>query len=147
MNAAFESYLADIIEKTLSQGGTASKPSQYQFLPVRDLWSFPKYPARTVIVPDTVNLIEAVRNFITQNEAFLNEEDCWLGTWLNPQTEEIYFDVSTGMQDIEVARKTANQAGTREGRLVVAMYNPFRNKTIYLNEHPPASHKSTPDGS
>ena len=147
MTPTFEGYLITIIEKTLSQGGTASKPSQYQFLPVRDIWSFPKYPARTVIVPDTVNLIEAVRDFITQNEAFLNEEDCWLGTWLHPQTREVYFDVSTGMQDLDTARNVANQAGTREGRLVVAMYNPFRNETIYLNEHPPASHKSIPGGS
>ena len=147
MTPTFEGYLITIIEKTLSQGGTASKPSQCQFLPVRDLWSFPKYPARTVIVPDTVNLVEAVRDFITQNEAFLNEEDCWLGTWLHPQTREVYFDVSTGVQDLDTARNVANQAGTREGRLVVAMYNPFRNETIYLNEHPPASHRSTPDGS
>lgn len=145
MKVAFEGYLADIIEKTLSQGGTASKPSQYQFLPVRDIWSFPKYPARTVILPVTVNLIEAVRDFITQNEALLNEEDCWLGTWLHPQTREVYFDVATGIQDLDTARNVANQAGTREGRLVVAMYNPFRNETIYLNEHPPASHKSRPD--
>ncbi|MBN8580611.1 MAG: CZB domain-containing protein [Anaerolineae bacterium] len=147
MKVAFEGYLVDIIEKTLSQGGTASKPSQCQFLPIRDLWSFPKYPARTVIVPDTVNLIEAVRNFITQNESLLNEEDCWLGTWLHPQTREVYFDVATGMQDLDTARDVAHQAGIREGRLVVAMYNPLQNETIYLNEHLPASHKSTPGGS
>lgn len=138
MTPAFENYLAAIIEKTLSQGGTASKPSQCQFLPVRDVWSFPKYPARTIIVPYTVNLVETVRNFITQNEAILNEEDCWLGTWLHPQTREVYFDVSTGLQDQDAARELANQAGTREGRLVVAMYNPFKNETIYLNGHPPA---------
>lgn len=147
MSLAFEKYLIDIIEKTLSQGGTASKPSQCEFLPVRDLWSFPKYPARTIIVPHTVNLIETTRSFIAQNESLLNEEDCWLGTWLHPQTGEVYFDVATGMQDVDAAQELASQAGKREGRLIVAMYNPFRNETIYLNEHPPASNKSTPDGS
>lgn len=147
MNSAFEDYLITIIEKTLSQGGTASKPSQCQFLPVRDLWSFPKYPARTVIVPYTVNLVETLRSFITQNEAFLNEEDCWLGTWLHPQTREVYFDVATGIKDLNAARDVAHQAGIREGRLVVAIYNPLRNETIYLNEHLPASHKSILGGS
>jgi len=132
MNQTFEDYLAEVARKTIQEGGSASKPSSCTFLPILDQWCFPKYPARTSILPATIDLVEELRTFISKNEAYLNEEDCWLGTWLNPQTGEYYLDVSTGIENQETAILAATHAGEIEGRNVVALFNPKQNKTIFL---------------
>ena len=128
----FDQYLEAVAEETLKHGGSASKPALCTFLPAQDLWSFPKYPAKTVILPPTVNLTDELRKFITQNADALNEEDCWLGTWIHPQTREYYFDIATGIENIDKAREVAVQAGQRDGRKIVAMFNPCKRQTIFL---------------
>jgi len=132
MNQTFERYLAEVARRTIQEGGSASKPSSCTFLPILDQWCFPKYPARTSILPATIDLVEELRKFISRNEAYLNEDDCWLGTWINPQSGEYYFDVSTGIEDQETAITSATQAGKEEGREVVALFNPKQNRTIFL---------------
>lgn len=132
MKTSFEIYLETVIARTLQNGGTASKPSSCEFLPVQDLWCFPKYPSKTAIHPPSVNLLDELRNFITKNEVPLNEDDCWLGTWINPQTGEYYLDIATGIEDLETAKEIAIQAGKAEGRQIVAMFNPKKNETVFL---------------
>ncbi len=132
MKTAFNAYLKELAARTLQNGGTASKPATCEFLPDQDVWSFPKYPAKTAILPPTINLLSELRDFIARNEAFLNEADCWLGTWINPQTGNFYFDVATGIADLETAKRKAIQAGKADGREIVAMFNAKRNKTIFL---------------
>lgn len=132
MKTDFEIYLEEVAARTVRDGGTASKPSTRQFLPARDLWSFPKYPSRTAILPSNINLVKALMDFIAENEKYLNEEDCWLGTWLNPITQEFYLDIAMGIQDLDAAKKFAMQAGETEGRKVVAIFNSRKNQTIFL---------------
>lgn len=128
----FKEYIARLVSLTLKDGGSASKPDVGFFLPPRDLWSFPKYPSKTAILPPTVDLALELQRFITVNEVFLNEEDCWLGTWINPQTGDYYFDVATGCENLSEAQEMAHKAGVREGRRVVALFNSKRNETVYL---------------
>lgn len=128
----FEDYVQALASRTRQEGGTASKPAARKFLPPRDLWCFPKYPAQTSILPPDVDLHATLTAFLAAHEGALAEEDCWLGTWVHPQTGEIYLDVSTGIADLEAARTAARQYGTREGRPVVAMFNPLRNETVFL---------------
>lgn len=130
----FESYIKAVAIKTVQNGGTASKPATQTFLPVQDLWCFPKYPSKTSILPSSVDLIEELKNFILRNKEFLNEEECWLGTWVHPQTGEYYLDVSTGIDDLETALEIAVQAGKREGRHIVAIFNLQRNNTVFLEQ-------------
>ena len=130
----FETYLSNVARKTLQEGGSASKPSSCMFLPVQDLWCFPKYPAKTSILSPSVNLVEELRSFIERNKALLDEEDCWLGTWINPETKEYYLDVSTGIQELEKARSFAIQAGIKDDREIVAMFNPKQKRTIFLKK-------------
>ncbi len=132
MPSHYKTYLAEVAARTLQSGGTASKPATYEFLPVRDLWCFPKYPSKTIILPSTADLLKALQEFIEDNKALLNEPDCWLGTWVHPETGEYYLDVSTGIQNVEEAKRTAIQAGIIEGRQIVAMFNPAKNQTIFL---------------
>lgn len=132
MSDLFKRYLEAVAEKTLQHGGTASNPITLEFLPIRDLWCFPKYPSKTAILPPTANLTAELESFIDQNRKSLNEADCWLGTWVNPQTGDYYLDVSTGIKGLEAARETAIRVGNNEGRKIVAIFNPARNETIFL---------------
>ena len=128
----FEEYISEVKRKTVEEGGSASKPSSCIFLPIQDLWCFPKYPAKTFILSPHVNLAKELIFFIEKNSTFLNEEDCWLGTWVNPQTGEYYLDISTGIENLEAARSFAIQAGKKDAREIVAMFNPKQQRTIFL---------------
>jgi hypothetical protein len=128
----YDDYLSEVAARTMRDGGSASKPSTGKFLPARDVWSFPKYPSRTAILPHTVDLVSELRQFILRNEAELNEDDCWLGTWIHPHTREFYLDVATGVTDLEEARNTAMQVSAADGRRIVAMFNAKRGETVFL---------------
>lgn len=130
----FAKYISEVAARTMAQGGTASKPKTREFLPAMDVWSFPKYPSRTAILPQTVDLAHELREFIQRNEAVLNEEDCWLGTWIHPRTGDYYLDVATGVADLTEARRVAMKVSAMEGRRVVALFNAKRNETVFLWE-------------
>ena len=127
-----EEYILRVAAETIKNGGSASKLNDEKFLPPLDLWSFPKYPARTMVLPATVDLAFELRRFITQNEDLLNEEDCWLGTWINPRSGEYYLDIATGIADLSKACNVAKKLSIEDGRKIVAIFNPKRNETIYL---------------
>lgn len=128
----FDAYLQAVVTRTRHEGGTASKPATYEFLPPQDIWCFPKYPSQTSILPSDVDLHQALKTFISEHANALAEEDCWLGTWVHPDTHEVYLDVSTGISDLESARVAALHYGMNEGRPIVAMFNPKQNQTIFL---------------
>lgn len=129
---AFEQYIQEVARATFEQGGTASRLEGSRLLPLLDTWQFPKYPGRTVILPPTTDLVEALKRFISANEMFLREPDCWLGTWINPQTGCFYLDITTSRDDLDEARRLALEISAREGRKIVAIYNSWRRETVYL---------------
>jgi hypothetical protein len=128
----FEKYIQKVATATFQQGGTASQLDGYQLLPLMDTWQFPKYPAKTVILPPATDLVQALKNFISANETFLREPGCWLGTWINPQTSCFYLDITTSCNDLNEAKRMALEISDREGRKIVAIYNSKRKETIYL---------------
>ena len=128
----FESYIRQVARMTLEQGGTASKPETGEFLPPRDSWSFPKYPQRTIILPPEADLVKGIEEFVSENEAYLKETDCWLGTWINPRTGCYYLDIATSCDDLERACGIARETSLREGRKIVALYNSKRAQIHYL---------------
>jgi hypothetical protein len=132
MKTDFEDYISRVVSATLKEGGTASKPKTYEFLPSRDIWSFPKYPSRTAILPANTDLKVELKSFIATNKAYLDEADCWLGTWINPTSGEYYLDVATGCENLSEAKERCAKAGISEGRKIVALFNPQRNETVYL---------------
>lgn len=127
-----ENYLQEIAATTLTDGGAAFKLDTCHFLQPMDVWEFPKYPNQTAILPSNIDLVEALRGFISTNERFLRERDCWLGTWINPPTREFYLDVTTSCKDLDEAKKMALEASRRDGRKIVAIYNSKRKLTVYL---------------
>jgi hypothetical protein len=127
-----EEYILQVAAETIKSGGSASRLNEKNFLPLMDVWSFPKYPSRTAILPSSVDLAIELRKFIIQNEDFLNEVDCWLGTWINPRTKEYYLDIATGIGDLSEACETAKRISIEDGRKIVALFNAKRNETVYL---------------
>lgn len=129
---SFDQYTHEIVNVTLRDGGSVSNVRTRQFLPPLDVWRFPKYPNKTVILPSDTDLLISIRNFIKIHENFLYEPDCSLGTWIHPQTHEYYLDISTSCTDLEEAKSLANQYSERDGRKIVALYNSKRKETVFL---------------
>jgi pimeloyl-ACP methyl ester carboxylesterase len=127
-----KNHVHEIAAATLRHGGVAFELDSCSFLPAMDIWSFPKYPGRTAILPPDTELIEALTNYISANEQYLREADCWLGTWIHPQTRNFYLDIATGCEDLDTAKKLALEASQRDGRRIVAIYNSKRKETVYL---------------
>ena len=128
----FEKFILEVAIMTLEQGISASKLDTYQFLAPIDAWGFPKYPGKTAILPPEVDLVDELKKFISAYEFHLREPDCWLGTWINPQTQHFYLDITTSRDDLNEAKALALEVSQREGRKIVALYNSKRNETIYL---------------
>ncbi len=128
----FEKYVLEVAIATLERGGVTSKLNTYQLLAPVDAWDFPKYPAKTVILPPNVDLLGELKKFIQANEQCLQEPDCWLGTWINPHTQYYYLDITTTCSDLDEARQKAIAVSYKEGRKIVAMYNSKRDQTVYL---------------
>ena len=128
----FERYLLDVAIATVEKGVIAAKLATYQLLPPIDAWGFPKYPSKTTILPPEIDLVAELRTFIEINETYLNEMDCYLGTWVNPHTKHYYLDITTSCADLEEARRIARAISMKEDRKIVALYNSRREQTVYL---------------
>lgn len=128
----FEKYVLKVVLATFENGGTASKLDTYELSPPVDAWEFPKYPNRTVILPSEANLLAELKEFVLANEPFLREPDCWLGTWIHPQTRYCYLDITMRCDELDEATKLALEFSEGAGRRIVALYNSWRKETVYL---------------
>lgn len=133
LNDTFEHYILAVVVRTEREGISASKVDTYQFLENADTWGFPKHPGRTAILPPETDLVVALRLFIALNTSLLAADDAYLGTWIHPYTGEYYFDITTSKDELEEARRVAQEYSSREGRQIVALYNAYRRETVYLN--------------
>jgi hypothetical protein len=128
----FERYLRRIAHMTIADGGATACVPTRQFPTPLDVWHFPKYPARTAILPPQSQLVHALRAFVSANERYLCEPDTWLGTWIHPMTRYCHLDITTHRVDLDEAFWIAREVGRHERRPIVALYNAKRRQTIYL---------------
>ena len=128
----FELYVLEVCIATLERGGTTSRPDTYQFLSSIEAWGLPKYPDRTVILPPDANLPQEVTAFIHNNANFFKEKNCWLGTWIDPQTSCCYLDITCIYTCLDDARREAILLCRRAQRKIVALYDFKRERTVYL---------------
>ncbi|MCD6476507.1 MAG: hypothetical protein J7K85_09665, partial [Anaerolineaceae bacterium] len=128
----FARYIQDVVVSTLENGGSASRIDTYQLLKPEDVWRFPKYPGKTAILPPDVCLSVELEKFIEVNGTYLREPECWLGTWINPQTKHCYLDITTGCKNLEKAQQAALDISKKEGRKIVAIYNSKLEQIVYL---------------
>lgn len=128
----FDKYILDVCIATLKQGGVTSKLDTYQFVSPIDAWAIPKYPDQTVILSPSADLQAAVTSFVIQNEIYLRMPDCWLGTWIEPDTHNCYLDVSSLCFCLDDAVQEARALSRRAQRKIVALYDFKRGQAIYL---------------
>ena len=128
----FELYVLEVCIATLERGGTTSRPDTYQFLSSIEAWGLPKYPDRTVILPPDANLPQEVTTFIHNNADSFREKNCWLGTWIDPQTSHCYLDITGIYTCLDDARREAMLLCHRAQRKIVALYDFKRERTVYL---------------
>ena len=121
-----------LIAITLQAGGVTYDVRSQRVVPPTDAWYFPKYPGDTVIVPQT-EALRALARFCYQHEAKLREAECFLGLWQNPETGEIYIDITTCLADYTEAIVAARMASEAGGRQIVAICNPYTGKTAQLS--------------
>ena len=128
----FQHYLALVALRTIEEGGITSHPVTYTFLEPIDAWGFPQYPSKTVIVSPSSILLDAIQAFIEQNMPYFLKPKVWFGTWIHPQTNACYLDITMSHENLDTARRLAQEASAQEGRKIVALYNSLRQQTIYL---------------
>ncbi|GER88612.1 hypothetical protein KDW_27740 [Dictyobacter vulcani] len=128
----FDKYVLDVCIATIEQGGVTSKLDTHQFLSPIDAWAIPKYPDKTVILPPNADLKQALISFITCNEAYLLYSDCWLGTWIEPETHNCYLDIISLCFCLDEAVQRARALSLSAQRKIVALYDFKRGEAIYL---------------
>jgi hypothetical protein len=129
----FENYILDICIATIERGGVTSKIDTGQFFSSTEAWGLPKYPDRTVILPPETDLVQEIMTFISVNESYLREPDCWLGTWIDPSTGHCYLDITAIYSCLEDARREAIFLSQNAQRKIVALYDFKREETVYLS--------------
>lgn len=97
-----------------------------------NVWVYPKYPDLTVIKSLNSDLSKLLEGFIRHNEDKLLEDKCYLGVWENPKTSDYYIDIITFESELVTAINKAKECGKKRGRNIVAIYNDFLRKTVYL---------------
>ncbi len=129
----FGKYVLDVCIATIERGGVTSKIDTGQFFSSTEAWGLPKYPDKTVILPPGADLPQQITAFISMNEAYLREPDCWLGTWINPSTGNCYLDITAIYSCLEDARREAIFLSQNAQRKIVALYDFKREETVYLS--------------
>lgn len=96
-----------------------------------DEWYFPALPDETAIVQPE-QLERTFEDFAAKHKDKLLEDNMYLGVWLNPESNEYYFDINTAVADAREAIELAKQINTSSKRQILALYNPKRDRTVYL---------------
>lgn len=128
----FEKYLLEVAIATLENGGSSSKLNTYHLSGPVDVWSMPRYPGRTIILPSDADLVAELRTFIQRNRPQLLEAESWLGTWIHPTSRSYYLDITMSRKDLKEAQEEAIKRSRQEGRQIVALYNSKHKQTVYL---------------
>ena len=124
-------FLTKIIDGTLVENGATFDLHTGNPVVPFNAWYYPKYPRVTKIVSIS-HLRTALEAFIECNKNLLEEENSYLGTWLNPETKKIYVDITIRRDSLEEALTDARKISNEQGRKIVTVYNPLLKKVEYV---------------
>ncbi|HEX3815686.1 MAG TPA: hypothetical protein VHX59_22850 [Mycobacteriales bacterium] len=127
----FEELLDLIVSITLEKGGATADLAEGRLLTAEDYWYFPRHPDRTQVVP-LEDLGSAVRSYIEANLPVLTGGGVYLGTWVNPGTQECYLDLTARAQERREALLRAWLHSKEGNRRILSIYNPVAGETAYL---------------
>jgi hypothetical protein len=126
-------FVRDLVAITLSTGGATADIPRRLLLRPDDRWYFPRFPELTRIVPLT-DLEAAFGSFLSDHLPVF-DDSVRFGAWINPTTQTCYLDLITHAPTEVQAEVLAHRYSREGGRPVVAIYNPLRDLTTYL-QHP-----------
>jgi hypothetical protein len=132
---ALNDFFDVVVSNTVKHGGVTADVNSYSILSPQNVWYFPKYPSKTVIIPATSDLKSEILQFIEKYWQLLMANDCVFGVWLKPKTNQYYIDINTFTRLESDALSLAEKNSKAEGRSIVSIYNPQQNKTVYLNSN------------
>ncbi len=128
-----QKIIPEIVAKTANDGGATYDFRTLSFVEPEDYWYFPKYPDLTEIVSEAA-LTQSLFRFIYNNQYRVLEKDTVFGTWVNPSTNKVYIDINMFRYRKNEAISVAKELSKTGGRKIVSIYNPYQNKTEYI-EH------------
>jgi len=67
-----------------------------------------------------------------EGSSSLRESNCWLGTWINPDTGDCYLDMTALYFCLEDAKREAIALSKRAQRKIVALYDFQHGRSLYL---------------
>ncbi len=129
---AFEKYVLEMCIATIERGGVTSKLDTYEFVSSIEAWRLSIYPDKTVILSPGANLRQEITAFIEKNETSLRGPNCWLGTWINPDTGDCYLDMTVLYFRLEDAKREAIEVNKNARRKIVALYDFQHERSLYL---------------
>lgn len=121
----------EIAHRTVTEGGATFDIRTKNFVVPIDAWYYPHYPKITTIIP-VPEQPAALSVFLSNNKNLLQEKDNYLGTWLNPKTQEVYLDITICKNNLDKALTDAREISIEQGRKIVTIYNPYLKKTEYV---------------
>lgn len=125
-------FFNKVIEEIMQSGGASVDVKRQIIVQPQDYWMFPKYPSKTRIIPKTMDLKREIDKYLEDCKVQLHEKGVYFGIWLNPKTNEYYLDITMTVGEMKEAILVAKKISIDEGRKIVAIYNPLRNETVYL---------------
>lgn len=115
--------------RTIADGGATYSLKNSLMLEPADVWLYPQFPGLTKIVP--VDQLEAeLAHFISDYATVLDNDQLYLGTWINPNNNHCYIDVIATASTQEAALASAQHLSDDQGRQVVSIYNPATRQVI-----------------
>jgi len=120
----------DVIKLIQANGGITLRYTNG--VPVQvgsDYWYFPVQPDATVIVARQ-RLEPAYNEFVANNINALATRGRYLGVWLNPDTDQYYFDITIRATTKASALRYIARINSVSQRQILAAFNPARNETL-----------------
>ena len=120
----------DVIKHIQASGGITLRYTNG--VPVQvdgDYWYFPVQPDVTVIVAQQ-RLAVAYNEFVANNINALAMRGRYLGVWLNPDTDQYYFDITIRATTKGSALKYMTRINSVSQRQILAAFNPLRGATL-----------------
>ena len=96
------------------------------FVPKINWWFFCCKPEKSTIT-NKMDFRKDLKNFCSKNKKILLEENYFLGIWKDEKA--YYIDITTYTQNLKDAKDRVKQLWNNE----ISLYNPWLNKTYFLN--------------
>jgi len=120
----------DVIKQIQANGGITLRYTDGAAKQVGgDFWYFPAKPDNTMIVARQ-RLEPAYNEFVANNINALATRGRYLGVWLNPDTDQYYFDITIRATTKASALRYIARINSVSQRQILAAFNPARNETL-----------------